>query len=54
MTTALWIHQALGAGLRLDDLHRLTVGQVNGILVEINNDSAKYKTLASQADIDNF
>lgn len=54
MTTALWIHQALSVGLRLEDLNRLSVGQVLGILIECQNDSYKYKTMATAEDIARF
>lgn len=45
---------ALDAGLRLEDLHRLTVGQVLGIHIECGNDHAKYKKLATAEDIARF
>lgn len=45
---------ALDAGLRLEDLHRLTVGQVLGILIESGNDQAKYRKMATAEDIARF
>ena len=45
------MHQALECGLRLDDLHRLSVGQVLGIVAEISNDQVEWKQYATADDI---
>jgi hypothetical protein len=36
----------------VEDLRFLTVGEVNSIMIESMNDSAKYDYLATQADMD--
>jgi hypothetical protein len=41
-------------GLTLQELEDLTVGFVIDLMVEGNNDSCEYKTLASQDDFNNF
>ena len=45
---------ALCAGLRLEDMHRLSVGQVLGIVAEIANDDVKWKQYATAEDIEHF
>lgn len=47
----MWIHTAMAAGFRLEDLHRLTVGQVLGVIAEISNDDVKWKQLATADDV---
>ncbi len=54
MNTALYLHRALQAGLRLSDLERLSVGMVISILIEAGNDGAEYNLLANQEDFDGF
>lgn len=41
----------MAAGFRLEDLHRLTVGQVLGVVAEISNDDVNWKRLATADDI---
>ena len=41
-------------GLSLRDLELLTVGMVNDIFAEQQNDDCKYATLATQEDMDRF
>lgn len=51
---ALFTLRAVQLGLTLDDLDRLEYGQVMDMIIEANNDSYKYPTLASQDDYDRF
>jgi hypothetical protein len=54
MNTALYLHRALQAGLRISDLERLSVGMVISILIEAGNDGADYDYLPTQDDFDAF
>ncbi len=54
MTTPLFLLRCLQIGLSLRDLDLLTVGMVNDIFVENQNDDYDYQEVASQEDFDNF
>ncbi len=53
-TTALFALRAKQAGYSLDELSALSIGFVNEILIESNNDSYDYPEKADQGDIDSF
>lgn len=57
MTTPLFLLRCVQLGISIRDLDLLTIGMVNDMYVENNNDQHAdkvYRTLASQADFDNF
>lgn len=54
MTTPLFLLRCLQIGLSLRDLDLLTVGMVNDIFVENQNDEYEYDEVADQADFDAF
>ncbi len=54
MTTQLFLLRCLQIGLSLRDLDLLTVGMVNDIFVENQNDDYEYKELANKDDFDEF
>lgn len=54
MTTPLFLLCCLQIGLSLRDLDLLTVGMVNDIFVENQNDDYEYDEVADQADFDAF
>lgn len=54
MTTPLFLLRCLQIGLSLRDLDLLTVGMVNDIFVENQNDDYEYKELANKDDFDEF
>ena len=54
MTTALFLLRCVQIGLGLGDLELLTIGMVDEMFIENNNDSFQYDTLATQADFDRF
>ena len=54
MTTPLFLLSCLQIGLSLRDLDLLTVGMVNDIFVENQNDEYEYDEVADQADFDAF
>jgi len=54
MTTPLFLLRCLQIGLSLRDLDLLTVGMVNDIFVENQNDDYGYDEVADQADFDAF
>ncbi|MEE1249165.1 MAG: hypothetical protein UHU19_08070 [Lachnospiraceae bacterium] len=54
MTTPLFLLRCLQIGLSLRDLDLLTVGMVNDIFIENQNDDCEYNQLASQEDFDSF
>lgn len=54
MTTPLFLLRCLQIGLSLRDLDLLTVGMVNDIFVENQNDDFEYEEVADQADFDAF
>jgi len=48
----LFLLRALQVGLTLEDLNALDFGLVMDIVTESTNDSAEYRQLATQADMD--
>ena len=54
MTTALFVLRCLQIGLRLTDLDLIDEGMAYDMMVESSNDSAEYKTLATQEDMNRF
>ena len=54
MTTPLFLLRCLQIGLSLRDLDLLTVGMVNDIFIENQNDDYEYDEVADQADYDTF
>ena len=54
MTTPLFLLRCLQIGLSLRDLDLLTVGMVNDIFVENQNDDYEYDEVADQAGFDAF
>jgi len=54
MTTALFLLRCLEVGLSVKDMDELTVGMVNDMFIEKNNDSYEWKEIASQEDMDRF
>lgn len=54
MTTPLFLLRCMQIGLNLRDLDLLTVGMVNDIFVEKQNDEYDYQEIANQDDFDKF
>ena len=54
MTTPLVLLRCVQLGLSLSELDMLTIGIVNDMFTERENDDFKYDTLASQDDFDRF
>ncbi len=54
MTTPLFLLRCVQIGLSLSELDLLTIGVVNDMFTEKENDSFKYDTLATQEDFDSF
>ena len=54
MTTALFMLRCVQLGLSIQDLDLLTIGMVEEMMIESQNDSYPYKQLASQSDMDKF
>ena len=54
MTTPLFLLRCVQLGLSLSELDMLTIGIVNDMFTERENDDFKYDTLASQDDFDAF
>lgn len=54
MTTALLLLRAVQLGISVRDLELLTVGMVNDMYIEAENDKCTYNTIASQDDMDRF
>lgn len=52
MTTALFLLRCAQCGIAISDLDLLSIGLVNDIFVERQNDDYDYPVLATQADID--
>ena len=52
MTTPLFLLRCVQLGINIADL--LTIGLVNDMFTERQNDDYPYKELASQADFDKF
>ena len=54
MTTPLFLLRCVQLGISIADLDLLTIGLVNDMFTERQNDDYPYKELASQADFDKF
>lgn len=54
MTTALFMLRCVQLGLSIQDLDLLTIGMVEEMMIESQNDIYPYKQLASQSDMDKF
>ena len=54
MTTALFMLRCVQLGLSIRDLDLLTIGMVEEMMIESQNDNYPYKQLASQSDMDKF
>lgn len=54
MNTALFVLRCLQIGLRLTDLDLIDEGMAYDMMVESGNDSAEYKVMASQEDMNRF
>lgn len=54
MTTPLFLLRCVQLGISIRDLDLLTIGMVNDMYAESNNDNCKYAQLATQEDFDRF
>lgn len=54
MTTPLFLLRCVQIGLTLSDLNLLTIGMVNEMFIEKDNDEATYEYKATQDDFDRF
>ena len=54
MTTPLFLLRCVQLGLSLPDLELLTIGMVDDMFTERENDDLKYAYKATQADFDKF
>ncbi len=54
MTTPLFMLRCVQLGLSVSDLDLLSIGLVNDMYTESNNDEFKYKEVANQRDFDRF
>lgn len=54
MTTPLFLLRCVQIGLSLSELDLLTIGVVNDMFTERENDDFKYSSLATQEDFDSF
>ena len=54
MTTPLFLLRCVQLGLSLSEFDMLTIGIVNDMFTERENDDFKYDTLASQDEFDRF
>lgn len=54
MTTPLFLLRCVQIGLSLSELDLLTIGVVNDMFCERENDDFSYKSLATQDDFDKF
>ena len=54
MTTPLFLLRCKQLGLSMTELDLLTIGLINDMFTERQNDDFKYDTLASQDDFDRF
>ena len=52
MNTAVFVLRSLQVGLTLDDLNLFDSGEVQDLIIEMNNDSFDYPKAAQQSDID--
>jgi len=54
MTTPLFLLRCVQLGLSLSELDLLTIGLVNDMFTERENDEYKYSYKANQSDFDSF
>ena len=54
MTTPLFLLRCVQIGLTLSDLDLLTIGMVNEMFIEKDNDEATYEYKSTQNDFDRF
>ena len=54
MTTPLFLLRCVQLGLSIRDLELLSIGLVNDMYAENNNDEFKYAAMATQEDMDGF
>ena len=54
MTTALFTLRCKELNFTLDEIDRLSTGEIFDILTEKSNDSAHYDRIASQEEMDRF
>ena len=54
MTTPLFLLRCVQLGLSISDLDFLTIGLVNDLFTERENDDYPYRYQATQADFDKF
>ena len=54
MTTPLFLLRCVQLGISIRDLDLLTVGLVNDMYIESNNDTEKYAQIGTQAEMDAF
>ena len=54
MTTPLLLLRCVQLGMSMGDLNFLTIGLVNDMFTERENDEYKYHMLADQSDFDKF
>ncbi|MBR1530245.1 MAG: hypothetical protein IJ642_13245 [Oscillospiraceae bacterium] len=54
MTTPLFLLRCKQLGLSMAELDLLTIGMINDMFIERDNDDFKYAHKATQADFDNF
>ena len=54
MTTPLFLLRCMQIGIALSELDLLTIGVVNDMFTERENDEFSYDTLGTQSDMDAF
>jgi hypothetical protein len=54
MTTPLFLLRCKQLGFSMEELDLLTIGEINDMFTEQDNDSFKYKQKATQEDFDKF
>ena len=54
MTTPLFLLRCVQIGLSLSELDLLTIGVVNDMFTERENDNCHYDVMADQSDFDKF
>lgn len=54
MTTPLFLLRCVQLGLTMQDLDLLSIGLINDMYAESQNDECKYAQLATQEDMDKF
>ena len=54
MTTPLFLLRCVQLGLSIRDLDLLSIGLINDMYVESQNDEHKYAVVATQEDFDRF